>query len=80
MYNVGGRDRMTIRGLAEEICSLTGSTLSIGALQQPQFQDIKVSPKCVELDIQKVCSEFDLPPFKPFKEGLERTIMWNVQR
>jgi len=80
VYNVGGRDRMTIRGLAEEICSLTGSTLSIEALQQPQFQDIKVSPKRVELDIRKVCSEFDLPPFKPFKEGLERTIRWNVQR
>lgn len=77
VYNVGGNDRVTIRTLAEEICSLTGSTLTIENSRQLPSPNIKVSPKHVELDIRKICTEFELPPFKPFKEGLARTIEWN---
>jgi len=77
VYNVGGKDRIMIRNLAEEICSLTGSTLTVAASQQLPSQNIKVSPNRVELDITKICTEFKLPPFKLFKEGLARTIEWN---
>ena len=77
VYNVGGRDSISIRTLAEEICLLTGSILSEVIVSNEKMKDIKVSPKMVKLDISKVCSEFVLPPFKPFSEGLSRTIEWN---
>lgn len=77
VYNVGGKDNISIRSLAEEICLLTGSTLSEEIACKETLQDIKVSPKLVKLDITKVCTEFSLPPFKPFREGLARTIEWN---
>lgn len=80
VYNVGGKDCISIRKLAEEICALTGGTLSVELHTQPTAQDIKVSPEHVELDINKICTEFELKHFKPFNEGLTRTIVWNVLR
>lgn len=77
VYNVGGKDSISIRSLAEEICLLTGSTLSEEIACKETLQNVKVSPKLVKLDITKVCTEFPLPPFKPFREGLARTIEWN---
>ncbi|HHW01047.1 MAG TPA: NAD-dependent epimerase/dehydratase family protein [Clostridiaceae bacterium] len=77
VYNVGGKDSISIRKLAEEICMLTGSTLSQEITSKENMQNIKVSPKLVKLDITKICTEFSLPPFKPFREGLARTIEWN---
>ncbi len=77
VYNVGGKDSITIRSLAEEICLLTGSALSMEIETKETMENIKVSPKLVKLDITKVCTEFPLPPFKPFREGLARTIEWN---
>jgi dTDP-glucose 4,6-dehydratase/UDP-glucuronate decarboxylase len=73
VYNVGGKDSISIRSLAEEICLLTGSTLSGEAVSGEPLH----SPRQVRLDIQRVCDEFSLPPFKPFREGLIRTIEWN---
>lgn len=80
VYNVGGKDRITIKNLAEEICLLTGSRLDGEVYGKLPEQDIKISPKHVELDINKICSEFGLPPFIPFREGLARTIEWNLHR
>jgi len=77
VYNVGSDNSISIRTLAEEICLLTDSTLEVEATLQPQEQNIKVSPERVKLDICKVCTEFKLEPFKPFKEGLKTTIEWN---
>ena len=77
VYNVGGKDSISIRTLAEEICLLTGSALSQEIAHKETLQNIKVSPKLVKLDITKICTEFPLPPFKPFREGLARTIEWN---
>jgi dTDP-glucose 4,6-dehydratase/UDP-glucuronate decarboxylase len=51
--------------------------LSEEIISNEKLKDIKVSPKLVKLDISKVRSEFSLPPFKPFSEGLSRTIEWN---
>lgn len=78
VYNVGGSDRITIRALAEEICLLTGSTLAIVPSNELTAQNIEVSPNWVELNINKVCNEFNLPPMKSFHEGLARTIEWNT--
>ncbi len=80
VYNVGGKDSISIRKLAEEICALTGSSLSVDIQKQLPEQDIKVSPEHVELDIKRVCKEFELEYFKPFSEGLTRTIVWNALR
>ncbi|PYG84999.1 dTDP-glucose 4,6-dehydratase/UDP-glucuronate decarboxylase [Ruminiclostridium sufflavum DSM 19573] len=80
VYNVGGKDRISIKRLAEEVCALTGSTLSVEKQRQLTDKDIKVSPERIELDTEKICKEFGLEPFKPFKEGLTRTIVWNVLR
>jgi UDP-glucuronate decarboxylase len=80
VYNVGDKASISIRRLAEEICSLTGSTLAAltpEEAHQLAKQNIKVSPERVELDIGKICTEFELEAFKPFKEGLTRTIEWN---
>jgi len=77
VYNVGGKDSISIRSLAEEICLLTGSELSGEISCNEAMNDIKVSPKLVKLDITKIMDEFALPPFRPFREGLARTIEWN---
>ncbi|NCB51972.1 MAG: NAD-dependent epimerase/dehydratase family protein [Clostridia bacterium] len=80
VYNVGGRDKVTIRRLAEEICRITGSTLSVAPSPQQADQDIMISPQLVELDIDKAQTEFHLPPLKPLAEGLARTIQWNIEQ
>lgn len=80
VYNVGGTDRLTIRQLAEEICRQTGSSLTVGQPRLPSEKEVEVSPEAVELDLTKIRSEFDLPPFMPFREGLARTIAWNRDR
>jgi len=77
VYNVGGKDSISIRTLAEEICLITGSTLSEEIANRENLKDVKVSPEMVKLDISRILSEFDMPSFKPFREGLSRTIEWN---
>lgn len=79
VYNVGRKGGISIRNLAEEICSLTGSTLEVCPTKNNIEQNIKVSPQRVELDTSKICAEFKLEPFKPFKQGLARTIEWNME-
>lgn len=79
VYNVGGTDRVTIRQLAEEICAQTGCGLSVEDQTPSSPVNVKTSPEIVELDITKIQSEFSLPPFLPFSEGLARTIEWNRQ-
>jgi len=80
VYNVGGRDKVTVKRLAEEICLITGSTLSVTPYPQQAYQDVMISPLLVELDINKAQTEFHLPPFKPLAEGLARTIQWNIEQ
>lgn len=78
VYNVGGKENITIRKLAEEICAVTGSKLSVRENSgQAAAEKVKVSPQQVQLDISKVCTEFGLDNFKPMSEGLKRTIEWN---
>ncbi len=77
VYNVGGKESITIRKLAEEICAIIGSKLSVQNSEQASDEKVKVSPQHVQLDIRKVCSEFGLENFKPLSEGLRRTIEWN---
>ncbi len=81
VYNVGGRDSISIKTLAQAICSVTGSTLTFDNLEKKQgVEEIKVSPDKVQLDISKICSEFGFTQFKPFREGLVRTVEWNKNK
>ncbi|WP_024832649.1 NAD-dependent epimerase/dehydratase family protein [Ruminiclostridium josui] len=81
VYNVGGQDSISIKTLAQEVCSITGSTLTIDNQQKKQtIEEIKVSPDKVQLDISKILSEFGIISFKPFREGLERTVEWNKDK
>ncbi|OPX42406.1 dTDP-glucose 4,6-dehydratase [Ruminiclostridium hungatei] len=77
VYNVGGKESISIRQLAEEICAITGSRLSAENFLQTNAEKVKISPQHVELDITKICAEFGLHDFKPVSEGLRRTIEWN---
>ncbi len=77
VYNVGGKESITIRKLAEEICAITGSKLSVENSEYNFAEKVKVSPQHVELCIERICSEFGLDNFKPMSEGLMRTIEWN---
>ncbi|CDZ25105.1 nucleoside-diphosphate-sugar epimerase [[Clostridium] cellulosi] len=78
VYNVGINERISIRQLAEEICRQTGSSLEIEQRKTPTGRNIEESPECVQLDVSKACSEFGITSFKPFSEGLKRTIEWNM--
>lgn len=80
VYNVGGKDQITIRQLAEEICAQSGSTLSVAEQPSPPASaaDVRTSPEIVALDVTRVRTEFRLPPFLPFAEGLSNTIKWNL--
>lgn len=80
VYNVGGRDCISIKRLAEEICSLTGSTLSIGKSKVLNEGDVMISPDIVRPDISKITSESGLTYFMPLSDGLQRTIVWNLMQ
>jgi dTDP-glucose 4,6-dehydratase/UDP-glucuronate decarboxylase len=77
IYNVGGKDTLTIRELAEMVCDLTGATYSLprqnvtGAPEQSGWADH------LELDITKITSEFDLGEFVTLRQGLHNVIQWN---
>lgn len=76
VYNVGGKDSVSIKGLAEIICEITGSELSV-----PEKDDVFMAgaPDKVQLDISKLTDEFNIKKFVGLKEGLRRTIEWNKE-
>lgn len=77
VYNVGGKDKVTINELAEKICLLTDSEIVKPKLKD-DLSDQKRGSNHVELDISKVCNEFKLREFLSLDEGLKRTIDWNL--
>ncbi len=76
VYNVGGRDTVSIKQLAEIICDLTNATYSLPS-QKRNRDFLKHAPDRVELDIQKIATEFDLGSFVDLRQGLQNTIKWN---
>lgn len=67
--NIGGTEEITIKQLAEEIISLTGSESEIKYLPLPEDDPAKRKP-----DISKAGKLLDWRPEIPFIEGLKRTI------
>ena len=76
IYNVGGRDTISIKQLAEIICELTQSTYSFPNLTK-QVGFLKQASNRVEVDIQKISNEFNLGEFTNLRKGLQNTIQWN---
>lgn len=79
VYNVGGRDQFTIKELAEKICNLTHSKL-IKPKSKFNLSEQKRGFNHVELDISKVCNEFNLREFVIIEKGLIQTINWNLEK
>jgi len=77
IYNVGGKDLVSIKQLAEIICNLTNSTFSF-----PQERDekdfIKGAPSLVQMDITKIIKEFNLEEFININQGIKNMIDWNL--
>lgn len=76
IYNVGGIERLTIRELAQKICEITQSKLSLPENLSKQI--IENTPDIVQLDISKYKREFGDFPFTSLNDGLQRTITWNT--
>lgn len=76
IYNVGGRDTISIKQLAEVICEFTQSTYSFPH-QTKQMRFLKQASNRVEVDIQKISNEFNLAEFTNLCKGLHNTIQWN---
>ena len=76
IYNVGGKDTVSIIQLAEIISELTQSTYSL-PLQTEQVDFLKQASNWVEVDIQKISNEFKLGEFTNLRKGLQNTIQWN---
>ena len=76
IYNVGGRDTVSIKQLAETICELTQSTYSFPQ-QTKQVGFLKQASNRVEVDTQRISNEFNLSGFTNLRKGLQNTIRWN---
>ena len=73
LYNVGGMETVSIYEMAQLVARFCGATCEAGS-----GKGMKDAPDIVKLDVSKVCNEFKINKFIPFKEGLKRTIDWNL--
>lgn len=77
VYDVGGRDRISIAGLARRIGALCGA--SVHAPRRPA-QPRPARRRAVKPDLSKVLKNMRGFRFTPFPEGLRRTVAWSRQR
>jgi len=73
VYNVGGKGAKSIKELAQEICLLTSSKLTIPIETN---SDLRAATH-VELNIDRICKELEINQFVKLRDGLKRTIEWN---
>ena len=73
VYNIAGKDNLSIRELAEVVCDIAKARLVV-----PPNDDrgVKGTPMDVRLDASRINSEFGKTDFVPFTEGMRRTIDW----
>lgn len=79
VYNVAGRDVVTIRQLAEEIARWAGGVPVVAAVAAATEQHIGTDARYVALDIARFEREFGPVAFMPFSEGIRRTVAWSTQ-
>jgi len=76
IYNIGGKETISIKRLAEIICELTGATYSLPEENQTAMF-LQSAPDRVKIDISKIEKEFDLGEFVSLEQGLSNVIAWN---
>jgi len=79
VYNVGGQEPFTIKGLAVEVSKNAGGIPVITPLAVSTQQHIGSDYKRVGVDISKFIDEFGAVDFVSFSEGIKRTVEWNIQ-
>ena len=72
LYNIGGKDLITIKELANKISTLTGCELKFGE----KNNKLKNSPDKAFVDISRYEQEFGILNKTDFKEGLSKAIEW----
>ncbi len=73
IYNLGGRELISIRSLAEEICFLTGAKFELPTM----IIDMGSAPSTVLLDMTRTLDLFDQEfEFTQMRAGLRKTIDW----
>ncbi|MDP3957982.1 MAG: NAD-dependent epimerase/dehydratase family protein [bacterium] len=77
VYNVGGKDQISILDLAKRIAKETSAKFSI-PLAASRLSHIGKDPKVVRLDLSRIRKEMKRLSFTPFKQGLRRTILWST--
>ncbi len=75
LYNVGATETVSIYEMAQLIAEVYGATCEAGTGKM-----MKDAPGIVKLDVSKVCNEFKIKQFISFKDGLQRTIEWNLNQ
>ena len=71
VYNVGGIEKVSIKGLGQMIAELTGKIF----VTTPDNRSIKEAPQDVQLAMWNTLGEFPIA-FTPLFEGLKETIKW----
>ncbi len=78
VYNVGGKDSVSILDLAKKIAKATGVKCSIPT-KISRMAHIGKEPAVVKLNLSKIKREMKGLKFTPFSIGLSRTIEWGIQ-
>jgi UDP-glucuronate decarboxylase len=74
IYNVGGISKVTIRELGEEIAKI----MKVPFSHPSKLEKHMDAPQQVQLDISKYQKEFGEMKFVTLREGLSRTIEWQI--
>lgn len=77
IYNVGGTSRLKIADLAHEISQATGAPLIVPSVP---IQFLQGAPDDVWLQLEKVLQLSKKEDFVGIREGLQRTIDWQIQQ
>ena len=80
VYNIGGREAVSARHLAEEISFLTGSPLSVKNEESKADSPAWLCRGGIKPDITKITSESGFKYFTSLCAGLQRTIVWNIRQ
>ncbi|MDO8514692.1 MAG: NAD-dependent epimerase/dehydratase family protein [bacterium] len=79
VYNVGGRDSISIRELAEKIGKYCKVPVAVPKVSS-RLRHIGKDPAVIKLDLRRITREMKKFSFTPFSKGLARTIEWTNAR
>lgn len=76
VYNIGGKDTLSILDLAKKIGLYLHVPVAV-PVKNSGLKHIGKDPQFVKIDLTKICSEMKKFSFTPFDEGLGKTIEWS---